>query len=431
MRLLTGLLFWLATGIGAWWMLTGPQKLDDQANQQLVAFLTHARHVYEAEFERSSALRIGDPIIVMDGQTAKVIGSVSAVSDRQTNLAVWTKRAQVQFYGSTPELNEGDYLTYHHTPATMDWVVQMMLPPHKRKEIADLIGEAYRKHYSEIADAMQPVVLQSVKDASDVIRQDFYASIQQRRRQIEKLGNRYQVELVDQELVPLIEDEIWPIVQSESQPLASQIGEEMFQQASVWRFGWRFLYDRSPLPQRNLVKKEFDRFMVQHGAPIIKKHIPDFLDVQQSVLRRISNNQKVKNVVSSTTMKILRDPECQTLITDILRDVFVDNEKLQHVFESNWKSEAAVRALKLTNQRLDPTITRIGQSLFGSPEQSITPEFSRILRNRILHKDDRWLVLHRTSKSTKQPLAGDTKIAVKPGFTGTENPFHVPARTNF
>jgi len=59
--------------------------------------------------------------------------------------------------------------------------------------------------------------------------------------------------------------------------------------------------------------------------------------------------------------------------------------------------------MKMANGRLESTITRIGQSLFGSPKGKITTEFARVLRNRVLHKDDRWLVLN--------PRADDQKSA--------------------
>ena len=154
------------------------------------------------------------------------------------------------------------------------------------------------------------------------------------------------------------------------------------------------------------------------------------MEVQQEVVRRASENEKVQAVVSEASMKVFRDPEFQTLVTNILKDVFVDNDRLTAVFERNWKSPQAQKALQLTNARLEPTVTKIGQALFGSPEESITPEFSRVLRNRILHKDDRWLVLHLNDDRESKALSeGNLKVVT--GTTGTENPFHVPARTKF
>ena len=46
-----------------------------------------------------------------------------------------------------------------------------------------------------------------------------------------------------------------------------------------------------------------------------------------------------------------------------------------------------------TSQRFEPTVRRIGELLIGTPESGITPEFAAVLRNQVLRKDRRWLVL--------------------------------------
>ncbi len=240
------------------------------------------------------------------------------------------------------------------------------------------------------------------------------------------------MELVEQELIPLVQDEIWPIVQREATPLALQIGEDLWQKASIWRFGWRMVYDQSPLPQRNLVQKEFRRFLDNHGKPVIRSYLPDMLNVQQEIFRRISENTQVRLVVSQMLTDVVRDPEFQQLVTDVMRDVFVDNQRLTVTLERSWNSEEAKRALEITNARLEPTVTRIGQTLFGAPDTSITPRIFHVLRNRILFKDDRWLVLHLVG--TRHDAGGDgspSRFSAIPGQTGTENPFHVPHRSPF
>lgn len=432
MRLLAGILIWIV-GLAAITCFAWPKTDESRLkHSQLIQFLTSPRQDFDVELAKQSVLKIGDPIIVYEDDMAKIVGNVTGIGsevDNKVNIA-WTREAAVEFYATAPVIAEGDYLSYHQTPDSMDWVVQMMLPPHKRQEISGLILKAYGEHQSEIASVLQPIIIQSLKDASEVVREDFNASIARREEQIARLRDRYQEELVEQELVPLVKEEIWPIVQDEMQPLATKIGEEIWQQASVWRFGWRFLYDKSPLPEQNLVSKEFNRFMTKHGAYVVESHIPEMLEAQQRVLTRASENKEVRSVISGASMRVLRDKEFQQLTLDILRDVFVNNGKLMQVFEENWQSDQARRALDITNQKLDPTITKIGQSLFGSPQESITPEFSRILRNRILHKDNRWLVLH-LAEDRDNELGGRSTLKAVPGSTGTENPFHVPARQKF
>ena len=344
--------------------------------------------------------------------------------------AAITRWATVRLYSSAPQIQSGDYFSYHNTPDSLEWVVQTMLPPRIREQIGALIVQAYRDHHQEIATLLRPVIVQTIRDAADVIRDEFNKSVAGRQEQIEKLSNRYQVELVEKQLIPLIQDEIWPIVQQEATPLAMQIGEELWQQASIWRFGWRIVYDQSPLPQRNLVRKEFQRFLDRYGGPVIQAHLPDMLEVQRNVIRRMAENPKIRTVSSRIIEDVVRDQEFQQLVNDVLRDIFVDNERLSDALERNWNSEQARTALEITNDRLQSTITRIGQTLFGAPDTRITPEFSRVLRNRVLHKDDRWLELHLVgSRGGSQPEPGE--LHVVPGQTGTENPFHIPHRSSF
>ena len=433
MRLIIGSVIWLALliGVGVYLFVTNGER--QESNTQLIQYLTTPRQTFEASFDEQQVVGIGDPVIVFENEMATIVGHVvnhSKDNGVDPNLARWTSWAEVEFFSSLPDITDKDYLSHHQTPASMDWVVQMMLPEHKREEIGKLIVDAYQEHHAEITRVLQPIILKSIRDAAEVVREEFYVSIAKREKQISDLGNRYQIELVEQELIPMIKDEIWPIVEKESTPLATEIGEQMWQKASLWRFGWRILYDQSPLPEKNLVKKEFQRFMSRYGMPIIESRLPEIMAVQQEVLRRASENEEVQSVISEASMKVLRDPEFQTLTVDILRDVFVDNEKLMQVFEENWNSDDAQAALQITNARLEPTVTKIGQALFGSPEESITPEFSRVLRNRILHKDQRWLVLH-LSDDRSGEIKRSGVLKVVSGETGTENPFHVPARTKF
>ena len=111
--------------------------------------------------------------------------------------------------------------------------------------------------------------------------QDLENAFAKREAKIRQIGEKYQSELIEEELVPLIESEIWPIVQKQSEPLAAQIGQEIWQEVSVFRFGWRYLYDRSPLPEKKLAEREFDRFLDEKLIPILKSHVGDFLELQQ------------------------------------------------------------------------------------------------------------------------------------------------------
>ena len=274
--------------------------------------------------------------------------------------------------------------------------METMFPPEKREEISRVIMESYRKNQAQIVDALRPVIEASLKDASSVIREDLKTAFEKREDEIRKIGERYQENLVQKEIIPLIQEEIWPIVESESRPLANEVGQEIWSEVSMFRFGWRYIYDKTPLPDKKLTEKEFKRFVDQKALPVLESHLEDFVELQKKLLTKISSNEEVKSTVSKSFKTIVADEEVQGLLGDVFREVFVNNEKLQGVLEERWNRPDAQYALQLTNRKLDPTITEIGRSLFGSPDTEITPEFARVLRHRILHKDSRWFTLHQT-----------------------------------
>ena len=57
-----------------------------------------------------------------------------------------------------------------------------------------------------------------------------------------------------------------------------------------------------------------------------------------------------------------------------------------------WTSDDARAALDMAGDRLEPVVRSIGDDLFGTREEGITPSFARVLRNQILGKDRRWIV---------------------------------------
>jgi hypothetical protein len=393
-----------------------------------VGFLAAPRRNVTLQFEGTQILQVGDPIFIQSGDLTEPIGYISrikAIDSNQSELD-YVDRAFAEIYSSARPLRDGDYLTYHTTPESIDWVVQMMLPPETRAEIARLIASAFRDHQMEIVTALQPIVEKSIRDAGAVIRQDLRNAFAKRDARIRELSKRFQTELVGERLMPLIRDEIWPIVQDEVRPLAIQIGEELWSQTSLWRFGWRAAFDAIPLTEKDLTKREFERFLKDKAVPILESHVYELVEVQQTIMTRISENSRVQSVITEGVKKIASDPDVQQLLTEVFKEVFVDNPRLREVLDRNWSGPEAQQALRITNQRLEPTITAIGETMFGNPFKEINPEFSRVLRNRVLRKDSRWLVLR--NDGTSASGAAPTSLPVRPASTSTENPFHIPAR---
>jgi hypothetical protein len=395
-KTIAGALVWIVA-IGALTMLIRDRMAENSIGERLVGYFGKRPAEVELYSVDYQLLGFGDPIFVLEEDGARRVGKIAHI-DFGEGFEKYklgdTKVAIANFFGNAPEFTEGDYLEVHEIDQSIDWVIRTMFPAKMREKIVDLISDAWKTNQDELVALFRPLVEESLNEASAIIQEDLRMALENHRDQIDAIAQRYQEQLLEKELIPLVREEIWPIVQEEAQPLVETIGQEIWKEVSVWRFGWRYIYDRSPLPEKKLTEKEFNRFVDRKAVPILEGHLEDFIDVQKRMLTKVSENEKVKKTVSNSLREIATDPEFQKLVASIIREVLVENPRLREAIRSKWQSPAAQRAMVRANQRLDPTVIEIGATLFGSTKTAITPEFARVLRNKVLHKDARWLTLH-------------------------------------
>jgi hypothetical protein len=203
--------------------------------------------------------------------------------------------------------------------------------------------------------------------------------------------------------MPLVRDEVLPVIEEEAQPLISEIGRSLWNRVSVWSFTWRYLYDKSPLPQKDAVKTEFQRFIEQEATPELQSRSDDFVSTTERIISRVMQNPRVQEALRRNLKKIAEDPELQRLVLSVLREALLENDRLREELNSYWSSPEVREAVQIASVRLEPTVRTIGDMIFGTRETGITPEFSRILRSQILAKDRRWFVMVPNSPSVDQP----------------------------
>lgn len=377
---------------------------------------------------------VGDPVFLEGSNQTPAIGRIEKIEapDGSYHEFAYADRITVRLYpgweqftgAATPEQLS---VAFHETPKSMGWVVQTMLPPAKRRELIGIIMEAVREHQPEIVQRLQPLLLESLEQSGEVIREELRRAIDERQERIRQLAGRYQVEIVQQRLVPLFSEVIWPIVQEEGWPVASGLGQEVWAEASLWRLTWRYLYDISPLPQKNLTQQEFERLVRDQISPLLARWLPEIYAAQRRIFQRIAENSQVREVAAGIMTLLANDAELQSLVLEILREALTDNPRLVAVWREIWQSPEALDTMADMNQRLEPAITGIGEAMFGNPRTRITPEFSTVLRNKVLFKDERWLTARLRVAEDLAP-GEDGRIPIVPGPPGSTGPFHVPAR---
>lgn len=430
LKAVAGLLFWLALLIGAGTWLSHGGNGDRERLARLWRFVSSGRQRVVLRLGETDLLQVGDQIFLAGQAGGPAVGRITRIegpgsSERQL---AWTDYAEAELYSTAPMLRSGTRLTLHQNPQSLDWVIETMLSPQVRGEIFQLLSAAFNEHQAEIAQRLQPLLLESLRRSNEVLRDDFRQAVLARAGELQAISARYRRDFINPQLTPLLRDEVWPIIQRESRPLANQIGQQLWEQASLWRLTWRLVYDASPLPQRDLTRKEFNRFVADHVVPTLEAHLSEFVDLQKRIITEVVANERVRAVAGEGFEQLTNDSELQQLLLGILNDVLTDNPRLKAVWQEVWSTPAAQAALADANARLEPTITAIGEAMFGNPRKQITPEFSKVLRNKVLHKDQRWLVLYPAGESGPILPAGSS-LPVESGDPLAPNPFHVPARS--
>ncbi len=297
-------------------------------------------------------------------------------------------------------------LVLYRQGGRLEDVLGVMFPAEKRDRIRVLLTEAMARHGERLTEALRPLVEQTFRDSLPIIEAEFRESVARHREEIDSLGARLRQELVADRLVPLVKQEVLPIVREHAQPPVEQIGRELWDRASLWRFGWRAMYDKTPLPRRDLVRDEWDRFIDEEAIPVLESHVDDFVIAVERIVADVAANRAVRGELAGELDRLAHDPEATRLARSILRETFVENRRLRQSWREIWTSEPARETLARVGETLEPTIRQIGDELFGTREGGIHPDFARVLRSQILRKDRAWLVARpRTREPDRDPGA--------------------------
>ena len=385
-RRILGLLFWIALIYSAIQLSEPLRTAASTEDLTVTNYLSGAAEKIVRE-DPFGYLQVYDPVFVqsLDGNWRQV----GHVASKRSADKVHSVR--MSWYSADVPADECQLYQYHD-PGSLQNVVATMLPLDKRQQIQDRISAAMQQHGEELTRAFVPLVRDSLKQSIPIVEAEFRNSVKRHRSEIDALADKWNREVVDERLIPLARREIMPIVRKHGEPVAEEIGRELWDRASLWRFGWRALYDKTPLPRRNLLEREWERFAEQEAVPVMEAHMDDIVVAIQRSLRDVSANRAVRAEIADVANHVVEDRETRQLVRKILQETLVDNDKLREAWTEIWSSQRARVALDLAGDRLEPVVRKIGDDLFGSREQGINPDFARVLRQQILGKDRRWIV---------------------------------------
>jgi hypothetical protein len=394
-----GILFWIAVLVAGFAWPRSTKRPESEAARVSLAHYFAGPTARISALDPTARLRVHDPVFFhhQDGTWSQIgyVESTSGDADEPIMLS---------WYGQDVSPDDCQLVLYR-TSGRLEEVVATMLPAEKRRQIQQRLAAVMSTHGDELAAAFAPLVQASLRRSLPIIEEEFQLAVKRHRAEIDRLGERWNDEVISERLIPLARREIIPIVRTHGEPTVEQIGRELWDRASLWRFGWRAAYDKSPLPRKDLLQEEWDRFVEEEAVGVFERRMDEIVLAVQSIVTDVAANQVVRRELADVAGGIASDPRTRQLVREILKETLIENERLRQVWSSVWSSDEARRALDLAGDRLEPVERQIGDDLFGTPEEGINPNFARVLRNQILRKDRRWIVAQRTNRSSASPIA--------------------------
>ncbi len=405
-----GAAFWLCllVGTSVWMLHAGRQNETTQAVGPVPASpaalmldsLWTSSETYAVD-DPSGVVRIGDAVFapqpddLANWREVGYVTGVRSIENAANRITVTMFDPQVWSPTST--------FTIHRNSGRLEDVLQTLMPEAKRKQLQQKLATAFESHADAVAREMLPLVMESVQATVPVIEKSLVEAIERHEDEINALVSRYRDEIVRERLVPLVRQEVIPIVRRHGQEPAEAIGREVWHQASLWRFGWRAIYDKSPLPERELVAEEWRRFVDQEVVPIVEDHLDEIALAVENILKDLAGNERLREELSEVVGTVATDPQARDLFRMILRETIVDNQSLRQTWVDIWSSTAAKTRLQRVGQRLEPILRELGDELMGTRAGGIEPGFARLLRNQILRKDKTWITIVPTNNDQINP----------------------------
>ena len=369
---IVGILFWLvAGGLGSYglWQLTDSDQDSGGASATLASisrFVTR-QEVVVSRIDASSRLRVGDPVFLADDAgDFHQVGRVSGVAERSGDREVLVTWHQPEIAADACQMFQ------YYSTGRLSEVVQTLMPPKKQERIRRQMAAAMAAHGEDVSRSFVPLVEQSLRESLPVIEDEFRRAVSRHRDEIDAAALRWNEEVVQDRLIPMARREILPIVKKHGQPPAEKIGREIWDRASLFRFGWRAIYDKTPLPQKDLLREEWTRFVEDEAVPVMEKHMDEIVVAIQRSVRDISANRAVRRELAGVAEEIASDPESRRLIQTILKETIVENEALRETWREVWSSQQAKNAFEVAGHRLEPAVRKIGDEIFGSETVSYT-----------------------------------------------------------
>ncbi len=404
-RIILGLLIWLAAVGGLWHYAHGLDAEADVARAGRLlsqyAFEHHPR--IKLKMDRAVWTAPGNPIFMKnDDGTLRQIGQIETLDrtlGQRGRRYAWAVEATAMLYPGTPAIPHSAEVTYYSSDCSLEWIAQTMLPPHKRRQLAEMISEAIAEHRDEIIAALEPIIWRSVADAFTLFQQQIGPFLAEQTEQLDALAAELRADILDQRLAPVARDRVWPILMREAEPLLEKMVRETADRIPWWRLGRMTVQD---VFGGRRVEREVRRFIAEEVTDVIESHSDEIEAAIQKVINEVAEDADVRQALHDSMQRLIEDHRLNALLSRMVRELVIDNPDLHAILERHWTSDEAYEAFRLAGERFEPVLADMGRLLVADNDQ-IAPEFSHVIRAGLLGMDQRWYLIELPETVADQP----------------------------
>jgi len=394
-RILAGAAIW-AAAIGAvgWAVRAHASELKRPAGE-VGRYLVGRPAVHTVELE--PPLRVGDPLL---DEERGYLGRVVAIRDaagREAD-ATWhlddpaTVTADVALDPEV-ELPPDPRFRSRTAPRDSRWILQTLLPEHKRQVVLAELESFTDAHEREITAFLRPLAEDVIAHGMGVLEANLAAAIEAHDAEIQALVDDHR-SMVKDEIVPVLKERLGPSAKEKAEPLLTEIGRELWVELPMWSLGWRAFVDTIPGTRQDRVDEWWAQFVEEKAIPIVREYEDDLIIALEELIDEGLHDPEVRRTLSDATKRLAADPAFKRLIRGVLEDALVRPFDVRALFKRLLADEGHQARLRQLERAFAPALQRVGRLLTIDPETGrIDPDLARVLRRVVFNKDARWVEL--------------------------------------
>ena len=278
-------------------------------------------------------------------------------------------------------------------PRDARWVVETLLPPHKRKLLQRELTTFVDQNGDALSAFLRPLAEDVIQHGMTVLEANLTKAIKAREEPIKALLDKHRA-MVKEDILPVLKARLGDSAKQKAQPILREIGRELWDALPMWSLSWRALFDSIPYTSQNRVDVWWAEFVETKAIPIMAAHEADLIKALEELVEEGAADPEVRKALGDATLRLAKDPEFKELVRGVIEDALIRPFEPSKLFNELWEDEGHQARLRDLERRFAPTLQRLGRLLTVDPETGrIDPDLARVLRRVVFKKDARWVEL--------------------------------------